>query len=90
MDYPRGPRRPFHWQGWRGLREWDYSTAYNDRLPDDEGTVTTVDEISEGWIVLVFIVAVVMTTTSVELDPSTVELAASNNEVDTTTKQKIR
>ena len=39
---------------------------------------------------LVFIVAVVMTTTSVELDPSTVELAASNNEVDTTTKQKIR
>lgn len=51
---------------------------------DEEGTVTTVDETSEGWIVLVFKVAVVMTTTSVELDPSTVELEATNDEVDTT------
>ena len=38
---------------------------------------------------LVFKVAVVMTATSVELDPSTVELEARNNEVDTTVKQKI-
>ena len=89
MDYPRGKRRPFHWTRVTRLREWDYSTAYNDRLPDEEGTETTVDEISEGWIVLVFKVAVVMTTTSVELDPSTVELEATNDEVDTTAKQKI-
>ena len=38
---------------------------------------------------LVFKVAVVMITTSVELDPSTVELEATNDEVDTTAKQKI-
>lgn len=38
---------------------------------------------------LVFKVAVVMTTTSVELDPSAVELEATNDEVDTTAKQKI-
>lgn len=38
---------------------------------------------------LVFKVAVVMTTTSVELDPSTIELEATNDEVDTTAKQKI-
>ena len=38
---------------------------------------------------LVFEVAVVMTTTSVELDPSTVELEATNDRVDITAKQKI-
>lgn len=38
---------------------------------------------------LVFKVVVVKTTTSVELDPSTVELEATNDEVDTTAKQKI-
>ena len=66
-----------------------FSSSENDRSPDEEGTVTTVDETSEGWIVLVFKVAVVMTITSVELDPSTVELEATNDEVDTTAKQKI-
>ena len=38
---------------------------------------------------LVFKVAVVMITTSVELDPSTVESEATNDEVDITAKQKI-
>lgn len=38
---------------------------------------------------LVFKVAVVMTTISVELDPSTFELEVTNDEVDTTAKQKI-
>lgn len=90
IDYPRGPRRPFRWtRVTRTLGMRLFSSSENDRLPDEEGTVTTVDETSEGWIVLVFKVAVVMTITSVELDPSTVELEATNDEVDTTAKQKI-